>query len=146
VRVFAACGIATNSVVRTHVVGGNVDFKPVRFYASYQYNGSNGIGSAAISRSSYSLAAQIFMTSGDSIIAQYQSSNDRSSAHADTRVFGVAYNRELSKRTGLYAAYAYRQNYNRAAFTIQDATNASVGTIAPGSNPSSFMLGIRHIF
>ncbi len=65
--------------------------------------------------------------------------DDRTSFNQDASSWGVGYLFALSKRTGLYAAYAHIRNENGAGYTV--ANNSESGTGSTGYN-----LGIRHTF
>lgn len=129
------------------LVGGNYDFGTAKVYASYHHNTNNAATAATkIERRSYSLAVQVPVGPQDTVIAQYQVSDDKTAGRANTKVTGLGYNHALSKRTGIYVGYARRSNDSGANFTIMDALNSSIGTIARGSSASSFNVGLRHSF
>jgi predicted porin len=65
--------------------------------------------------------------------------DDRTALNQDATSWGLGYLYSLSKRTGLYAAYAHIDNKNGAGYTV--ANNSETGTGATGYN-----LGIRHTF
>ena len=65
--------------------------------------------------------------------------DDRTAFDQDDTSWGVGYLYALSKRTGLYAAYAHVRNRNGAGYTV--ANNNDAGTGSTGYN-----LGIRHAF
>jgi predicted porin len=65
--------------------------------------------------------------------------DDRTSFNQDASSWGVAYLHALSKRSGLYAAYAHVRNRNGAGYTV--ANNSESGTGSTGYN-----LGMRHTF
>lgn len=57
----------------------------------------------------------------------------------DARSCGIGYLYALSKRTGLYAAYAHISNRNGAGYTVGNNSEA-------GSGNTGYDLGIRHTF
>jgi predicted porin len=65
--------------------------------------------------------------------------DDRTSFNQDASSWGIGYLYALSKRTGLYAAYAHIRNRNGAGYTV--ANNTEAGTGSTGYN-----LGVRHTF
>jgi len=65
--------------------------------------------------------------------------DDRTGFNQDATSWGLGYLYNLSKRTGLYAAYAHIDNKNGAGYTV--ANNTEAGTGSTGYN-----LGIRHAF
>jgi predicted porin len=78
------------------------------------------------------------------VYANYQ---QQKQGAAKGNIYALSYTYSLSKRTNLYASYAYEDNNGSAAFGI---TSSSV-TIAPpatalGADPKVLSLGIRHTF
>lgn len=65
--------------------------------------------------------------------------NDKTAFNQDTSAWGIGYLYNLSRRTGLYAAYAHIDNRNGAGYTI--ANNSE-----PGTGSTGYKLGIRHSF
>ncbi|MGB9107289.1 MAG: porin [Telluria sp.] len=65
--------------------------------------------------------------------------DDRTSFNQDASSWGIGYLYSLSKRTGLYAAYAHINNRNGAGYTVANNTEA-------GTGDSGYNLGIRHTF
>jgi len=65
--------------------------------------------------------------------------HDRTAFNQDATSWGLGYLYSLSKRTGLYAAYAHISNKNGAAYTVANNTEA-------GTGPTGYNLGIRHTF
>jgi predicted porin len=68
-----------------------------------------------------------------------QHKDDRTSFNQDATSWGIGYLYSLSKRTGLYAAYAHINNKNGAGYTVANNTEA-------GTGDSAYNLGIRHSF
>jgi predicted porin len=60
-------------------------------------------------------------------------------ADTDALQYTVAYNYNLSKRTKVYAFYTRIENKTAATYT-------NFGTVAPGFDPSSIAVGVRHAF
>jgi predicted porin len=65
--------------------------------------------------------------------------DDRTSFNQDASSWGIGYLYSLSKRTGLYAAYAHINNQNGAGYTVANNTESGTGN-------SGYNLGIRHTF
>jgi predicted porin len=65
--------------------------------------------------------------------------DDRTSFNQDASSWGVGYLYSLSKRTGLYAAYAHINNQNGAGYTVANNTESGTGN-------SGYNLGMRHVF
>lgn len=73
------------------------------------------------------------------LMASTMRKDDRSRFNQDATSWGVGYLYNLSRRTGLYAAYAHIDNRNGAGYTV--ANNSESGTGSTGVN-----LGVRHTF
>jgi predicted porin len=65
--------------------------------------------------------------------------DDRTSFDQDASSWGIGYLYSLSKRTGLYAAYAHINNENGAGYTVANNTESGTGN-------TGYNLGIRHTF
>lgn len=65
--------------------------------------------------------------------------DDRSAFDQDASAWGIGYLVPLSKRTGVYAAYARVHNRNGAGYTVNNNTEA-------GSGDTGYNLGLRHSF
>ena len=65
--------------------------------------------------------------------------DDRTNFNQDASSWGIGYLYDLSKRTGLYAAYAHIRNRNGAGYTVNNNTES-------GSGNTGYNLGIRHTF
>jgi predicted porin len=65
--------------------------------------------------------------------------DDRTSFNQDASSWGIGYLYSLSKRTGLYAAYAHINNLRGAGYTVANNTES-------GTGDSAYNLGIRHVF
>ncbi|HEX8785244.1 MAG TPA: porin [Telluria sp.] len=64
---------------------------------------------------------------------------DRTSFDQDASSIGIGYLYNLSKRSGLYAAYGHIWNHNGAGYTVANNTES-------GSGSTGYNLGIRHTF
>lgn len=65
--------------------------------------------------------------------------DDRTAFNQDANSYGIGYLYALSKRSGLYAAYAHINNRNGAGYTVANNTEAGTGN-------TGYNLGIRHTF
>lgn len=65
--------------------------------------------------------------------------DDRTAFDQDASSWGIGYLHALSKRTGLYAAYARIHNRNGAGYTVANNTEA-------GTGHTGYNLGVRHTF
>ncbi|MBB5370019.1 MULTISPECIES: porin [unclassified Janthinobacterium] len=72
-------------------------------------------------------------------LASYIRKNDKTSYNQDAQQFAAGYRYYLSKRTDLYAVYAYIRNQNGAGYTVGSSIEGGTGNRA-------LNLGIRHIF
>lgn len=72
-------------------------------------------------------------------LASWISKNDRTVFDQDAQQLALGYRYFLSKRTDVYAAYAYLRNRNGAGYTVGSAIEGGTGN--RGAN-----LGIRHTF
>jgi predicted porin len=137
---------------RNYLFGGNYDFKWVQLYAGYEVD--KGFNSAPLGNASnpFGGVAPTASTDGRDLILGFkapagpgtlmfstQRKDDRTRFNQDATEWGVGYLYPLSKRTGLYAAYAHINNKNGAGYTV--ANNSESGTGNTGYN-----LGMRHTF
>ncbi|VXC03091.1 porin [Massilia sp. 9I] len=73
------------------------------------------------------------------LMASVMHKDDRSAFNQDASGWGIGYLYSLSKRTGVYAAYAHVSNRNGAGYTVNNNTEA-------GSGNTGYNLGLRHSF
>lgn len=73
------------------------------------------------------------------LMASVMHKDDRSAFDQDASGWGIGYLHALSKRTGVYAAYARVRNRNGAGYTVNNNTEA-------GSGNTGYNLGLRHSF
>ena len=137
---------------RNYLIGGNYDFKVVQVYAGYEvdkgfnsaplFNPNNPYGGVAPTASTdgrdYILGFKAPVGPG-TLMFSTQYKDDRTHFNQDASEWGVGYLYPLSKRTGLYAAYAHINNKNGAGYTV--GNNSESGTGNTGYN-----LGMRHTF
>ncbi|WP_338763010.1 porin [Massilia sp. METH4] len=76
---------------------------------------------------------------GGTLMFSAMHKDDRTAFNQDANSWGVGYLYALSRRTGLYAAYAHIDNRNGAGYTVANNTE-------PGSGHTGWNLGIRHTF
>jgi predicted porin len=72
-------------------------------------------------------------------LGSYIRKNDKTGFNQDAQQFAAGYRYYLSKRTDLYAVYAYIRNQNGAGYTVGSSIEGGTGNRAVN-------LGIRHIF
>jgi predicted porin len=73
------------------------------------------------------------------LMASIMHKDDRTAFNQDAGSWGVGYLHALSKRTGVYAAYAHIRNRNGAGYTVANNTE-------PGTGHTGYNLGLRHTF
>jgi predicted porin len=73
------------------------------------------------------------------LMASVMHKDDRTSFNQDASSWGIGYLYALSKRSGLYAAYAHINNRNGAGYTVANNTESGTGN-------TGYNLGIRHVF
>lgn len=73
------------------------------------------------------------------LMASVMHKDDRTAFDQDAGAWGIGYLYALSKRTGVYAAYARVRNRNGAGYTVNNNTEA-------GSGHTGYNLGLRHSF
>lgn len=146
---------ATNisrSIGRNILFGGNYDFKWVRVYAGYEIDKGDGSAPLGNPNNPYGGVRPTASTDGRDALLGFtapvgpgtlmfstQHKDDRTAFNQDATSWGVGYLYPLSKRTGLYAAYAHIDNRNGAGYTVANNTES-------GSGSTGYNLGIRHTF
>ena len=89
--------------------------------------------------SSVALAGVSVPIGASTVLASFIRKNDRTAVNQDATQLAVGYLYALSKRTGLYAAYAHMRNDNGAGYTVGNNGEA-------GSGNRALNLGARHSF
>ena len=137
---------------RNYLIGGNYDFKIVQVYAGFEVD--KGFNSATLGNSNnpyggvkptpstdgrdYILGLKAPLGPG-MLMFSMQYKDDRTHFNQDASEWGIGYLYSLSKRTGLYAAYAHINNKNGAGYTVANNSESGTGNIG-------YNLGIRHTF
>jgi predicted porin len=137
---------------RNYLIGGNYDFKIVQVYAGYEvdkgynsaplWNTNNPYGGVkpTASTDSRDLIAGVKAPVGPgTLMFSVQRKDDRTSFNQDANEWGIGYLYSLSKRTGLYAAYAHIDNKNGAGYTVGNNTESGTGN-------TGYNLGLRQTF
>jgi predicted porin len=143
---------ANHDIGRNYLIGGNYDFKVVQVFAGYEID--KGFNSATLGNSNnpyggvkptpstdgrdYLLGLKAPAGQG-TLMFSVMHKDDRTSFNQDASSIGIGYLYALSKRTGLYAAYAHIRNQNGAGYTVANNTEAGTGN-------TGYNLGIRHTF
>ncbi|WP_036167753.1 porin [Massilia sp. 9096] len=141
-----------HDIGRNVLIGGNYDFKIIQVYAGFEvdkgfnsaplYNANNPYGgvkpTASTDGRDYILGFKAPVGPGI-LMFSVQRKDDRTSFNQDANEWGIGYLYALSKRTGLYAAYAHINNKNGAGYTVDNNTDAGTGN-------TGYNLGIRQTF
>ncbi|MFC5462686.1 porin [Massilia niabensis] len=141
-----------NATGRNILLGANYNFGPVKVHAGY--GADKGVGSAPLGnpnnpyggvRPTPSLDGRELLlgfsapVGAGTLLFSVMHKDDRTAFDQDASSWGVGYLHALSKRTGLYAAYAHINNRNGAGYTVANNTEA-------GTGHTGYNLGVRHTF
>jgi len=147
-------GDATTGFARSRntLLGAQYKFKALTLHAGYGIdhgldssplgNPNNPYGGVPATPSSDGREALLGVTipiGQGKLMASIMHKDDRTMLNQDASSWGVGYLHGLSKRTGLYVAYAHIDNRNGAGFTVANNTEAGTGN-------TGYNLGIRHSF
>jgi len=137
---------------RNTLLGGNYDLQWAKLYFAYGID--KGVNSATLGNANnpYGGVKPTPSTDGRDLLVGLSASigpgklifsamrkDDRTGFNQDASSWGVGYLYDLSKRTGLYAAYAHINNHNGAGYTVANNTES-------GTGDTGYNLGIRHTF
>ena len=136
----------TDSDIREYGIGATYDFKVVKLFASYANNKVEGFQA----ESKYQVGATVPVFENGLILGSF-AANSMIGDETDSKIWSVAYNHSLSKRSVLYAGYGLLTNEAKAQRGMGPPANPSIGQPAYplpplGGNSSIFGLGIRHSF
>jgi len=147
----AATGV-NHDLGRNVLLGANYDFKWIKLYGAFEVD--KGFNSATLGNANnpYGGAKPTPSTDGREILLGFsapvgpgtlmfstQHKDDRTRFNQDAHEWGIGYLYALSKRTGLYAAYAHIDNKNGAGYTVANNTESGTGN-------TGYNLGIRQTF
>jgi predicted porin len=147
----AATGVS-HDLGRNILFGGHYDFKVVQVYAGFEvdkgfnsaplWNANNPYGgvkpTASTDGRDYILGLKAPIGVG-SLMFSVQHKDDRTVFNQDASEIGIGYLYNLSRRTGLYAAYGHIWNHNGAGYTVGNNTESGTGS-------SACNLGMRQTF
>ncbi len=105
----------------------------------------SGCGASAINDRYWLFGATMPLGNG-SLFASYGNRDVRGSSTADSAMFAVGYDHNLSKRTNLYATVARMNNKSGAGLGLGDSSNGGVTGNGLGYDPTAFAVGVRHKF
>jgi predicted porin len=147
----AATGV-NHDLGRNVLLGANYDLKWIKLYGAFEVD--KGFNSATLGNANnpYGGVKPTPSTDGREILLGFsapvgpgtlmfstQHKDDRTRFDQDAHEWGIGYLYALSKRTGLYAAYAHIHNKNGAGYTVANNTE-------PGTGNTGYNLGIRQTF
>ncbi len=118
--------------------------------ANQQAAWSVGAGSGA-KQSVAAVGGQFNLGESDAIKAQVARASDAklngvTAANTSATLLAVGYDRTVSKRTTVYAAYAKANNGTASQFSVTNYAHGGVGTPGAGKSPSSLSFGVIHNF
>jgi len=137
---------------RNTLLGGNYDLKWAKLY--FAYGVDKGYNSAPLGNPNNPFGGVRPTASVDgrdillgfsapagpgTLLFSTMHKDDRTAFNQDASSWGLGYLYALTKRTGLYAAYAHIDNKNGAGYTVANNTES-------GSGNTGYNLGIRHTF
>ena len=137
---------------RNTLLAVNYDFAVVKAY--FAYGVDKGVNSAALpvaNAYAYRVAPRPSLDSNDilvgvqvpvgsgTIMASLIRKNDKTNFNQDADQWAIGYLHSLSKRTGVYLAYAKIKNKNGAGYTVGNNNEA-------GTGDKAFNVGVRHSF
>jgi predicted porin len=147
-----AASATSHDIGRNTLFGGNVDFKWIKLHFGYEVD--KGYNSATLGNANnpYGGVRPTPSTDGRDVLLGFTAplgtgtlmfsamhKDDRTAFNQDASSWGLGYLYPLSKRTGLYAAYARIDNKNGAGYTVANNTESGTGN-------TGYNLGIRHTF
>ena len=140
------------SLCRNTLLGANYDFGWIKVNAGYGIdkgdnsaplgNASDPYGGVRPTASTDGRSALLGFSApvrGGTLMFSAMHKDDRTGLNQDASSWGIGYLYALSKRTGLYVAYAHVNNRNGAGYTVANNTE-------PGTGSTGYNLGIRHTF
>jgi len=137
---------------RNTLLGANYDFNWIKLFAAYGID--KGFNSATLGNANnpYGGVKPTPSTDGRDVLLGFRApvgpgtlmfsamhKDDRTHFNQDASSWGIGYLYDLSKRTGLYAAYGHINNKNGAGYTVANNTESGTGN-------TGYNLGIRHTF
>jgi predicted porin len=137
---------------RNLLLGANYDFRWIKLYGAYGVDKGTGSATLGNANNPYGGVKPTPSTDGRDLLLGFtapvgpgtlmfstQHKDDRTHFNQDATEWGIGYLLALSKRTGLYAAYAHIDNKNGAGYTVANNTESGTGN-------TGYNLGIRHTF
>ncbi|MFC6520700.1 porin [Undibacterium arcticum] len=132
-----AFGNATND--KNTMLGATYNFGVVKAHAAYAITKTGNVGTRLVDATDAMVGVSVPF-GANTVMASYIRRNDKSANNRDADQIAIGYNYVMSKRTTLYAAYAYINNKNGPVFYTAGSA------IEGGSGNKALDLGIRHTF
>lgn len=128
------------------LAGANYDFKIVKLFGSYGQGKTDLSGATDTKGRLWSLGVSVPF-GAHTVLAQYTDADNKTSGvkNGDASLWSIGYTYSMSKRTNLYANYSKLSNDRNVGFDINSAISNGLNA-ANGSDPTSFMAGVRHTF
>jgi predicted porin len=120
-------------VFKTHFIGATWDFNVVKLHGAFDYNKLND---NSFKTQDYMIGVTVPFAGVHTLFGDWTHKKDKVTDDANSNQFAIGYTYAMSKRTNLYASYAY----------IRNNTNAFVFTDTPGTSVNTFQIGMRHMF
>lgn len=116
-------------------VGASYDFGGAKLFGQYTDGKQEFTGGAAdLETSQWQLGVSVPLGAGAVLASYGQLDAERGTAEFKNKIFSIAYDYNLSKRTDVYAAYVYEKN------------DDNVGATGDWDAGNSFAVGVRHRF
>lgn len=129
---------------KTWNVGGQWDFGVAKLMAQYADNKVNGIDAASnIDGKTWLIGGLVPVGAGEIRLSYSEYKTNQQTATLSNPKFNkmaLGYVHNLSKRTALYATYAYVKNHGGAAIALNGSANGA------NQNSSGYDFGVRHSF
>jgi predicted porin len=123
---------------KTTMLGATYDFGVVKAHGAYAWNkGHTAAGVDNVDSRDMMLGVSAPVGGAGTILASYIRRSDKIVDNRDASQWALGYTHNLSKRTNLYTSYGSIRN---------DGLATVGGAAAPGADPSTFNVGIRHRF
>jgi predicted porin len=152
--VSAAPGVpaVSRTLGRNTLLAATYDLKVVRFHAAYGIDKGFNAAPLGNANNPYGGLKPTPSTDGDEVLLGLSAplgrgtlmfsamhKNDKTAFNQDASSWGIGYLYALSKRSGLYAAWAHIRNQNGAGYTVANNTESGTGN-------TGYNLGMRHTF
>ena len=154
---YAAKGIGAH-LFTANAYAGNVNIKPLAIAGSYDFGAGmvtaqyvkakvDTGGTTTTDQSIFNIGGQFNVSDKSAIKAQISKAGDNNSAAGTgASMIAIGYDYSLSKRTGLYVAFAQVSNDAGAKYAVDNYGHAGNSALATGEDPKAFSVGLTHNF